>query len=286
LLASCAKVVDGRPVSSGNDPNQVAGKPVTETPSGLRPNAPGPARTALNSDGGEMDHLALMAISDIEEFWKSAYGPPLEGKFTPVTALFSYDSPYKEGMVCGESSHHNVNLSFCDDPEAQNCPSADPKECTPAANTIAWDRGVQVPQDRDMFGVMLIAEDLGHEYGHAIQDMADLIHESDDQTAGLVAEQQADCFAGVYLRWIADGKSPRFTMNTGETLDQMVASQLAVRDSLFGESDPYVTEAIHGSGFERITAFQMGFTPTASRHVRPSTGRRSAAAGVTCRQIC
>jgi predicted metalloprotease len=27
-----------------------------------------------------------------------------------------------------------------------------------------------------------------------------------------VREQQADCFAGVYLFWVADGRSPRFTL--------------------------------------------------------------------------
>jgi hypothetical protein len=88
LLASCAKIVEGNPVSSGTDPYEVAGKPVTDAPSGLRPNAQGPLRPVLNGDGGEMDHLALMAVADIEEFWKGAYGPPLKDKFKPVKALF------------------------------------------------------------------------------------------------------------------------------------------------------------------------------------------------------
>src|ERR1700754_419717 len=74
LLAGCTKITEGSAVSSGSDPNEVAGKPVTDIPSGMRPNAPGPLRPVLNGDGGEMDHLAQMAVADIEEFWKGAYG--------------------------------------------------------------------------------------------------------------------------------------------------------------------------------------------------------------------
>ncbi len=38
---------------------------------------------------------------------------------------------------------------------------------------------------------------IAHEYGHALQWMAGLV---DMDTAGLVEEQQADCFAGVYMK--------------------------------------------------------------------------------------
>jgi predicted metalloprotease len=214
----------------------------------------------LYGDGGEMDHLALMAVADIEEFWKGAYGAPLKDKFKPVNAVFSYDSRYKNGTFCGSATQDNPNLYYCGS-DRLNCPNADPKQCTSSLRTIGWDRSVYLPRDRDTFGVITIALDLAHEYGHAIQHMAALVHESDPIIRGLVKEQQADCFSGVYLRWVADGKSSRFTMNTGETLDKMLASQISVRDPLLGESDPDVMENDHGSAFERVTAFQMGFAP-------------------------
>ena len=60
---------------------------------------------------------------------------------------------------------------------------------------------------------MAITMVLAHEYGHAIAQMATL---NPRGVPTLVAEQQADCLAGVYLRWVAEGKSPRFTLSTGE----------------------------------------------------------------------
>ena len=78
----------------------------------------------------------------------------------------------------------------------------------------------------------------------------------------MVAEQQADCFAGVYMRWVAEGKSPRFTLSTGEGLNSLLATVISFRDPLCptGESDGDE----HGSAFERISAFQFGFTDGAA----------------------
>ncbi len=55
---------------------------------------------------------------------------------------------------------------------------------------------------------------LAHEYGHAVQRSANLTGRS---TPTLVAEQQADCFAGAYMRWVAEGNSPRFTVSPRPT---------------------------------------------------------------------
>ena len=62
-----------------------------------------------------------------------------------------------------------------------------------------------LPSLREANGDMAITMVLAHEYGHAIQKMARLNKKG---TPALVAEQQADCFAGVYLRWVAEGNSP------------------------------------------------------------------------------
>lgn len=67
---------------------------------------------------------------------------------------------------------------------------------------MAWDRGVLLPIGSKYFGDVAVAEVIGHEYGHAVQRMAGL---TDRSTPTLVAEQQADCFAGTYIRWVAEG---------------------------------------------------------------------------------
>jgi hypothetical protein len=63
------------------------------------------------------------------------------------------------------------------------------------------------------------------------------------------------------MRWVAEGKSPRFTVSTGEGLNSVLATMISLRDPVHSEadsSDPEFDE--HGSAFERISAFQFGFT--------------------------
>jgi hypothetical protein len=105
LVTGCTKVVDGKPITVAANPTEIAGKPVTEGPSGLRPNAPGPKRPVVNGDGGPIDNLAATSIDDIEQFWTEQYRAPFKGKFIPVDALFSWDSTSKEnGVFCDETT--------------------------------------------------------------------------------------------------------------------------------------------------------------------------------------
>jgi hypothetical protein len=108
---------------------------------------------------------------------------------------------------------------------------------------------------------MAVTMVLAHEYGHSVQHQAGL---AKPRTPTLVSEQQADCLAGVYMRWVAEGHSPRFTLNTGDGLNNLLAAMIAFRDPLLNQSDPEVGEDEHGSAFERVSAFQFGFTDGAS----------------------
>ncbi|OBB25324.1 hypothetical protein A5792_28440 [Mycolicibacterium peregrinum] len=98
-------------------------------------------------------------------------------------------------------------------------------------------------------------------------------------TPVLVAEQQADCFAGAYMRWVAEGKSRRFTLSTGSGLNNQLAGMLSFRDPLLtGKRTPAGGGGEHGSAFERISAFQFGFADGPSECKRIDTaevkGRR------------
>ena len=61
------------------DPDRVGGLPATDGPSGPRANAAAPTGTVENTDNGEVDRLALLAINDIEDFWKQNYSQSLAG---------------------------------------------------------------------------------------------------------------------------------------------------------------------------------------------------------------
>lgn len=240
-----------------NDLEQVAGRPITDIPSGLRPDAPAQTRTVVNTDGGAIDRLAAVAIGDVEEFWSGAYGPPLSGRYTPVAALFSWDSTdeSQKGAFCGSETAGYVNAAFCWG-ETDNCTPAG--SCSSAYNTIGWDRVRMIPDEQRTFGDAAVAiATMAHEYGHAIQHvMSDL-----KPRRSIVSEQQADCFAGIYARWVTDGKSPAFTLNTGEGLNKVLADVAGA-----GDPAPTVQERKkdlglleHGSAFERISAFEKGF---------------------------
>jgi predicted metalloprotease len=284
LLAGCTNAPENKPTSAPStsappNPFQVAGMPVTNGPSGLRPGAPGSTRPVEDGDGGEIDGLAAMAVADIEQFWADTYagfhGSPwdeLRGKFTPVNSVFSWDSRYKNGTFCGMTTGggRGVNATYCDGLVVGNCPDdvpSPPAQCTQSDNTIGWDRGVLLPQQRTVAGDMGDVVVLAHEYGHAIQRMAGLVREippnapMDEIVAvGTVKEQQADCFAGVYMRWVAEGKSTRFTLSTGDGLSKLLTVLIGTGDPLLLEADPAQLTLEHGSAFERVSAFQFGFT--------------------------
>src|SRR5271165_2998269 len=88
LAASCGQtVLDGRAMSMLYDPYRVGGLPATDGPSGPRADAPPPTGTVSNTDGGAVDRYALLAIDDIEDFWKHNYSDSLPGSFRPVSDL-------------------------------------------------------------------------------------------------------------------------------------------------------------------------------------------------------
>jgi len=244
LLASCAKTLDGNPVSVFEDPFKVAGLQAMDGPTGLRTDATERSRDVENSDGGKIDEIAGQSVSDIEEFWDTAYGETFQGSFNPIDELISWDANDYEGIFCEEETYGLVNAAFC-----------------PLDNTVGWDRGELMPSLRRGYGDMAITMVLAHEYGHAIQKQAKLNKRG---TPTLVAEQQADCFAGVYMRWVAEGNSRRFTLSTGDGLNSLLAGMISFRDPLLQDDIFSDGGDEHGSAFERVSAFQFGFTDGAS----------------------
>src|SRR5262249_3662603 len=186
VVAGCSApaVLDGRALSMLYDPNRVSGLPAVDGPSGPRDNAPQPTGTVENTDNGEIDHLALSALDDIDYFWKQNYSKSLQGSFTPISEYLSYNSKDPSSPVaCRGQLYKLVNAFYC-----------------PRQDLMAWDRGVLLPSAKKYFGPMSVNAVLAHEYGHAIQRMANV---GDDSTPVLVLEQQADCFSGTYIRWVA-----------------------------------------------------------------------------------
>lgn len=242
-VTSCATEIAGEPVSVFDDPFHVAGMDANDGPTGFREDAPLSDREVENSDGGEIDQLSAMTISDVEDYWSEHFSEVSDDDFTPVDNLQSWDATDSSDdfAVCGE-----VRYGF---PNAMYCYRTD---------TIAWDRGDMMFNRRRVFGDIGLPAVLAHEYGHAIQNHADLVNSSDSV---LVEEQQADCFEGAYMRWVAEGNSSRFTLSTGDGLNDVLAELVSSRDEILTEDELEEfadSSGEHGSAFERISAFQMG----------------------------
>ncbi|GAA3542024.1 neutral zinc metallopeptidase [Amycolatopsis ultiminotia] len=239
LGAAACSTSAGGPVTAGA--GNVAGLPVTHFESGLKPDAPKPDLQVQNADGGSEDQLATAAIADVQAYWSGALPEEFGGeKFKPVTSLLSYDSTRDtEETACG-SVKELVNAFYC-----------------AGDDSVAWDRGVLLPMLKQRFGPMSVVTVLAHEFGHAIQyrlgDRAGITK----STPTVVKEQQADCFAGSYFRWVAAGKSEYYRLSTAEGLDQVMAAMFFIRDQA-GTSG--TDRQAHGTAFDRTFAFQSGFT--------------------------
>jgi hypothetical protein len=62
----------------------------------------------------DLDWLALLAVNDIEDYWKRNYSDALPGSFTAVSCLLSYDSndPSSPAVLCGET-YGLINAFYC-----------------------------------------------------------------------------------------------------------------------------------------------------------------------------
>jgi predicted metalloprotease len=243
LLTACSTtVIPGHGVSPINDATHVADLPAADGPSGIKPGAPAATGTVQNTDHGDTDNLVLLAVNDVVDFWQQNYrSAAFPGQFTPVPHLASYDArdPNSPPM-CGDATAGLVNAFFC-----------------PKGKLLAWDRGELVPTGREYFGDISVAGLIGHEYGHAVQKMAGLV---DEDTPVVVREQQADCFGGAYLHYVAAGDSKRFQVSTGDGLNHVLAGLITLRDPTMGPDDSEMLEQGHGTALDRVSAFQIGFT--------------------------
>lgn len=243
VAAGCAQqyVLDGRAVSMRYDPFRVAGLPATDGPSG--PRVPPPVSTArvTDTDGGQIDQAALLAIEDIEDFWAQHYAEAFSGEFVPVQKLVSVaPSDPSAPPVCGtDAADLKYNAAYCR-----------------TRDVLVWDREYLLPAANTFFGVMAINGVLAHEYGHAVQLQARF---ADADTPTLIGEQQADCLAGTYLRWVAEGQSPRFTLNTTGDLDRVIAGAVAMRDPTSVLRLLIPPSEAHGTALDRVSALQQGF---------------------------
>ncbi len=206
---------------------------------GRRPCQPrsGPPDTSnieINGDADDpVNKLAMQGIADFEQYWSEEFPEAL-----------------RQGLGTGQGRVLRCLPSEGGQPppcatmpaRSRATPSTARRE-----TIVAWDAEGLLPELQKKFGDFVIPVVLAHEYGHAVQARSNF-------TARTVTrELQADCFAGAWAKHAKDDGV--FDVNAAD-LDKALAGILDIRDTPgTSNMDPNA----HGSGFDRVSAFQDGF---------------------------
>ena len=212
----------------------------------------GPSAPQVSDDPAA---VAQRAVDDVTDFWHDTYPEVYGEEFQDLAGFYPY-GPETEMPPCGpfELAYEEIadNAFYCPDDDI-----------------IAWDEGTLMPELNEEFGAFTVAIVIAHEYGHAAQARFG----TPDRTVDL--ELQADCFAGAWTQRVASGEAEGFGPGDVD-LDKTVAGMISIRD--VPGTDPNEAMA-HGSGFDRVGAFQDGYENGADKcaeYADPGVDRRTA----------
>ncbi|MGH9290515.1 MAG: neutral zinc metallopeptidase [Acidimicrobiales bacterium] len=235
LLAVAVLVLTSGACAQEADENPLGGGPTGEDRGGSgdsEPDGSGPVQVPT----ADLDALVAAAIDDVEAYWTETYPATYGGRLEPLTGGYYPYGPDTETPPCGPApiSYQDIagNAFYC-----------------PTEDLIAWDAATLIPRINETYGAFTVGIVFAHEFAHAIQARADVRGRTID------LELQADCYAGAWTAYVADGGSDTFDV-TDHELDSSVAGMVAIRDQPgTNENDP----GAHGSAFDRIGAFQEGY---------------------------
>jgi predicted metalloprotease len=195
------------------------------------------------AEADQDDVIIEASLAEIESFWDDAFDDVVGGRFEPVTGGFFPYGPDRTLPTCGARLTYEeiaANAFYC-----------------PIDDLIAWDTDNLTNGLLDTFGPFTLVIVMAHEYGHAVQARGAL----NAALPTIAGEQQADCFAGAFTAHVAEGGSDVLAVSVDD-LDLAVAGFLQLRDE---PGTPTGDVTAHGSGFDRVGAFQDGFLHGAER---------------------
>ncbi|HUS42217.1 MAG TPA: hypothetical protein VMY16_06095 [Ilumatobacteraceae bacterium] len=196
------------------------------------------------------DEFLLAVMTDLELWWAQAY-PAIYGEvFTPLEGDVYAAYPGRPDDIpgCGtpRTTYDDVQQYV-----AFYCGVGDFMVYDDG------DDGLLAGLARD-YGAATIGTVLAHEFAHAIQLRIGAL---DQALPTIVTEQQADCFAGAWTGRAARGEAATVRFSDGDVRAGLIA-MTKVSDPV--GTDQFV-EGGHGSGFDRVGAFQVGFNQGPAR---------------------
>lgn len=232
-VTGCTTAISGSPKSSG----QVIRSGGTD---GVDPSF------VTNTDGSAIDRLAATVVTDVRAYWTELFPLVFDTEWTELRGgYFSVDTAHDEDEqppCVGKPSDVEGNAFYC-----------------PSADVIAWDRAALLPVLQERFGEAAVMLVLAHELGHAVQRRTGITIEVERSDPAryptVLIEAMADCYAGSFVRWVADGKAEHLTI-ARDRLDQALEALITFRDPVGTEQ---TSRGAHGDAFDRVSAFLDGF---------------------------
>jgi predicted metalloprotease len=210
------------------------GGPKPQSPNKVaKPGPPDTSSIDIHGDPSQaVNKLAMQAIADLQKYWGDEFPKLYEKDYEPVKGGFYAVIPSSGDLPPCAASADDIsgNAFYC-----------------AKKDVVAWDAEGLLPKLQEKYGDFVIPVVLAHEWGHAVQGRSNF-------TARTVTKElQADCFAGA---WSKHAKEDGVFQVTAADLDIALAGILDLRDTP-GTSN--IDPNAHGSGFDRVSAFQDGF---------------------------
>jgi predicted metalloprotease len=236
-----------------DDPAQEQEPPTTTTVPSAPSNAPtdpGAIDFGPDKPPKPYDDFLLAVMTDIEVWWTEQYPAIYGEEYRPLEGEVYAAYPGRPDDIpgCGTptTSYEDVRLYV-----AFYCGVGD---------FLVYDDsddGLLAELARE-YGSGTIGTVLAHEMGHAIQLRTGAL---DRNYPTILTEQQADCFAGAWTARAAGGRTTTVTYTDADVRAGLIAMTKV--------SDPVGIDQFldggHGSGFDRVGAFQVGFTEGPAR---------------------
>lgn len=197
------------------------------------------------SYGPDDDNLIIKnAVAEVTKYWVDEFPKLYPGQvYHPVdpSRLYPY-GPNNPPPACGGSGVADyqtvaMNAFYC-----------------PPEDYVAWDHAALTPALLRDFGPLALGIVMAHELGHKVQNEHGIL---DGRFITFVTEQQADCFAGAWVKSVRGNSSPHFDASD-TALDDALSGFLKIRDPI--GTNVVSDSNAHGSAFQRINAFEDGLT--------------------------
>jgi len=224
--------------------------PGTSGQAGRAPLDPSAIDLGPNKPGQPYDDFLLAVVTDLELWWSEQYPAIYGDTFVPL-----------EGGVYAAYADRPDDIPGCGTPRTtyEEVQEFVAFYCGVGDFIVYDDGGDGLLADLAReYGAGTIGTVLAHEYGHAIQLRNGGL---DRALPTVVTEQQADCFAGAWTGRAARGEAATVRYGDGDVRAGLIA-MTEVSDPV--GLDQFVAGG-HGSAFDRVGAFQVGFNDGPAR---------------------